>query len=101
MTLDDPSAKWAWQYRAMDSNMNIVEGEIHANTFEQLVIVLRQQHQLQIIQAIKADASKSANLDAKVKRLEEGINFTPQEKPKYIISQRPSWWIRLLSVFVK
>jgi type II secretory pathway component PulF len=88
-----------WQYRAIDENMNVVEGEIHAKSFEDLALLLRQQHRLQILEATKVKDGKSIN--SKIQNLEQHISAPEAHKPQYIIKNRSSWWIRLLGIFIR
>jgi len=88
-----------WQYRAVDQNMNVVEGEIRAQSFEQLVISLRQEHQLQVLEAIKS--KKPLTTNSKISQLEKSISVQQRSKKQYIIKHKPSWWIKFLGYLIK
>ena len=83
----------------MEKIDGVVEGEIHAKSFEDLALLLRQQHRLQILEATKAKDGKSTN--RKIQNLEQHISAPEAPKPLYIIKNRPSWWIRLLGIFIR
>ncbi|MDB4489979.1 hypothetical protein N9045_00540 [bacterium] len=94
-------SKPIWQYRAIDDNMNVVEGEIRADSFEQLVISLRQQHRLQILEATKCNSKNAAAVNCAIDKLEKRVASTPTNKPQYIIKSRPSMWVRFLAMFFR
>lgn len=83
-----------WQYRAIDSNLQIHEGIAQAPGFIQLAVILRQQ-QLQIIEANEINGEQLL-AGTRLHMMKQRLNYG---SPRDAHSNTSTWWKSLINWF--